>query len=141
MAITKGIFVFRGDLGSPMSHYAKTSVMSVLTDLAAETLGTFLDSQSEANLAKRAFQTITGLTDTAPGIAANVDRKAIIYFRQPTNLKVRSITIPAPVSTICEETPEGERITSVAMTAIVAAIATATGIPYTPLYGVVLQKR
>jgi hypothetical protein len=54
---------------------------------------------------------------------------------------VHSVTIPAPKSTAYEEKPEGKRATAAAMTAIVAAINTATGKSYTALYGVFISKR
>jgi len=138
---TKGVIIWRGDLGNPKSHYSKSQIANVTDDTALGVLVTALDALTDCNDAKRSFVTNTLLTDSAPGADANVDRKAIGYFRHPTTLKVHSITIPAPVSTACEDTSDGERLTSAAMTTIVNAINTATGLSYTALYGVVIQKR
>lgn len=141
MAALKLVLIWRGDLGAPESHYSKSIVSDVTDDTAAGVLQTALAAYTDCNAAKRSFLTVTLGTDSEPGADANVDRKAICYFRDPTTLKVHSVTIPAPVSTAVEDTPEGERVTSTAMTAIVGALNTATGKSYTALYGVVIQKR
>lgn len=138
---TKGVIIWRGDSGNPKSHYSKSQIASVTDDAALSTLITALDALTLCNDAKRSFVSNTLLTDSAPGASANVDRKAIAYFRHPTTLKVHSLTIPAPVASACENTDNGERLTAAAMSTIVSAINTATGITYTALYGVVIQKR
>lgn len=137
----KGVLIWRGDSGAPTSHYSKTQILDVTTDAALATLATALDAYSDANMAKRSHITNTIGTDSAPGAAANVDYKGIVYFRDAADLGVHSVTIPAIKSTAVESTPEGDRVTSVAGSAIVAAIAAATGNTLTFLYGVVIQKR
>jgi hypothetical protein len=138
---TKGVVIWRGDYGNPKSHYSKSMVSEVTDDAALATMATALAAYSDANYAKRSFLSLTIGTDAAPGASANVDKKAICYFRDPTTLKVHSITIPAPKSSIVEDTDDGDRVTSAGMTAIVSAINTATGKSYTKLYGVVIQSR
>lgn len=138
---TKGLLVWRGDLGAPEGHYGKSVVAEVTDDTALAIMQTALAAFSDCNAAKRSFFTQTVGTDTMPAASANVDLRAICYFRDPTTLKVHSVTIPAPKSTAYEDKAEGVRVTSAAMTAIVAAINTATGKSYTALYGVVIQKR
>lgn len=138
---TKGTLIFRGDLGSPKSHYAKTTIEGVTDDAALVTLMGVINSHTYANMAKRIFSSITPGTDEAPELAVNVDRRAVIYFRHPTSLKVHSITIPGINAASCEGVAEGERVTQANVVGIVAAIATATGVDYTALYGVVEQKR
>lgn len=138
---TKACIIWRGDLGNPKNNYSKSLVDSVTDDTALGTLVTALAAYTDCNSAKRSFLTITGMTDSAPSADANVDRKGIVYFRHPTTLKVHSITIPAPKSTATEDTDLGERMTSAAVSAIVSAINTATGVSYTALHGVVIQKR
>jgi hypothetical protein len=138
---TKGIIIWRGDSGNPESHYSKSQIPDVTDDAALATLVTALDALTDCNDAKRSFISNTLLSDSEPGADANVDRKAIAYFRDPTTLKVHSITLAAPVSTATEMTDQGERLTAAAMSTIVAAINTATGKSYTALYGVVIQKR
>ena len=138
---TKGVLIWRGDSGAPTSHYSKSQVVDVTDDTALGTLATALAAYSDANMAKRSHVTNTIGTDSAPGASANVDYKAVCYFRDASDLGVHSVTIPAVKSTAVESTPEGDRVTSAALTAIVAAIATATGNTLTGLYGVVIQKR
>jgi hypothetical protein len=137
----KGVLVWRGDFGSPEGHYGKSVVADVTTDEALATLQTALAAYSDCNKAKRSFSTQTIGTDTLPGADANVDLRAVCYFRDPTTLKTHSVTIPAPKSTMIEDKPEGQRVTSAAMTAIVGAINTATGKTYSAMYGVIEQKR
>ena len=137
----KGVLVFRGDSGAPTTHYSKSQIVDVTAKAALDTLGTALAAYSDANLAKVSMVETTLVTDSAPGVDANVDYKGVIYFRDAADLKVHSVTIPALKSTAVINTPEGDRVTSVALTAIVAAIATATGNTLTGLYGVVIQKR
>jgi hypothetical protein len=138
---TKGVLIFRGDTGNPRSHYSKTQIEGVSDDTALGTLATALAAYSDANMAKRSFVSNTIGTDVAPVADANVDYKGIAYFRDSSDLSVHSITIPAIKSSAVIVKDEGDRITDAAMTAIVAAIATATGKTLTPLYGVVIQKR
>jgi hypothetical protein len=82
-------------------------------------------------------------TDEAPGAdpPANVDRKAIIYMRDPDTLRVHVLTLASPVDADVEDTPEGERITNAAGVAITGLVNTATGREYTFMYGKVIQKR
>lgn len=140
---TKGVLIWRGDMGNPRSHYSKSQVVSVTDDAALATLAGALGAYSDANMAKRSHVTNTIGTDVLPGATpkANVDSKGIVYFRDAADLKVHSVTIPALVSTAHEEKDEGHRVTVVAGTAIVAAIATATGNTLTFLYGVYITKR
>lgn len=71
---------------------------------------------------------------------ANLDIKAVVYFKHPTNGKVHHIELPAPVSTMFELQGKGERVTSVALSAIVGAISTAYGISFIPLWGKKIQR-
>lgn len=138
---TNATIIWRGDYGNPESHYSKSQIAGVTDDTALGTLTTALAALTDCNQAKRSFISVTLGTDSAPSADANVDRKAIAYFRHPTTLKTHSLTIPAPVDSACEMTDQGERLTSTAMSTIVSAVNTATGVSYTALYGVVTQKR
>jgi hypothetical protein len=138
---TKGTITFRGDSGAPENHYSKGTIHGITDDAALATLLTTLGSHTLCNVAKRAFSSNTAGVDAAPGADANVDRKAIYYFRDPTTLNVHSFTIPAPVDADCVDTSEGERVTAAALASVVGAINTATGKSYSALYGVVIQGR
>jgi len=140
---SKGIIVWRGDMGRPTNHYSKTQIPDANDTPAVSVLATALAAYSTANIAKYSWVQSAVVTDEKPGAtpSANVDYRAIVYFRNTTTGNVHSVTIPAFLSTAVEETPEGDRVTDAAMIAIVAAIATATGETLVPLHGVVIQKR
>jgi hypothetical protein len=138
---TKGVVIFRGDNGSPPNNYVKTIIDQVTDDAALAILAPILGGHSDCNVAKRAFSTLTAIADAEPGADANVDRKAICYFKDTVTQHVISVTIPAPKDTSVEMTAEGERVTDAAMLAIEAALETATGRTLASLYGVVVQKR
>ena len=134
---------YRGDLGSPPSNFAMSMIEDPTDDAAAAVFLTALEAHTEANISKRVFLETTSMTATAPGTDVNVDRKAILYFRHPTTLRTHNFTITSIAAADVEEIAgsTGERVKSSAMTAIVADIATLTGVSYTPLYGVVVQGR
>jgi hypothetical protein len=138
--VNKGVVIWRGDLGNPETHYSKSMIADVTDDAALGVLVTALAALTDCNAAKRSYLALTSLTDSAPAADANVDRKAVCYFRDPTTLRVHSITLPAPKASISEN-GDNERVTAAAMSTIVTAINTATGKSYTALYGVIIQKR
>jgi len=137
---SKGVIIFRGDSGTPKSNYAKTIIEGVTDDAALLALTTVVAGHTKANIAKRAFSTLTTGTDAEPGAGALVDRKAICYFRDTTTLHVITMTISAPADASVEVTDDGERVTDAAMESLRAALATATGKTLTALYGTVIQK-
>jgi len=137
----KGMIIYRGDSGRPKTHYAKSTVDNVIDNAALTVLKTALNSYTDCNPAKQVFSESTLLVDAAPVTNANVDYRGTVYFRHPTTLKVHSFTLPAIAASAVEMKDEGERIKTADVSTIVAAIATATGIAYTPLYGVVEQSR
>lgn len=139
----KLVVQYRGDLGSPPSNFGQSNIDNPIDDTAAATFLTTLAAHTDANISKRVFLTTTSMTGAAPGAGVNIDRKAVLYFRHPTTLRTHNFTVNAIVAADTEEVvgSEGERVTSAAMTTIVAAIATLTGIAYIPLYGVVIQSR
>jgi hypothetical protein len=139
MSMTKGVMVWRGDAGRPNNHYAKSVLESVTDDAALATLITALLTHTLCNCAKRSFNSITGMTDSAPGASANVDRKATIYMRNTSNLHVTSMELPCPVAADCEVIGDGERLKPASGVAIVADIATATGLSLAFLYAPVTQ--
>jgi hypothetical protein len=87
----------------------------------------------------RVFET----TASPPGLGVNMDRRAIIYFRDEATLEVCSVTLPAPKDSIVEETEQGQRVKAADVAAIVQLIEDATNgaRSYSPLYGLIVQKR
>jgi len=143
MAISKGIIVFKGDKGSPEGHFTKSRIMEVTDAVALTTLVAALSVHTNCNIAKHSFSSTTGITTSPPGgdPPVNVDRKAILYFTDLTDMSTHSFTLPAPVDADVELQDQGERITAAAMTTLVGLLNDATGKSYTPLYGVVIQPR
>lgn len=137
---TKGVIVWRGDTGRPENNYSTSRVEGVTDDTALNTLITALLSHTDCNAAKRSFNSVTAMTDSAPGASATVDRKAVLYMRNPTNLHVVKIELPAPASASTEFGDKYEKLTSAAEAAILAAINTATGASYTVLGSRVWQR-
>lgn len=139
--MTRGVLVFRGEFGgTKKNHYLTSSFDNLIGTTELNTLVTALATHTDANIA---FKTILSRFEEndAEGTGANVDRKAIIYFRHPTTLKVHSLTVPAPVAADVEDTDQGERVKASAVTTIVGLINAATGISYAALHGVVIQDR
>lgn len=139
--MAKGTLTFKGDIGSPPNHYSKSIIQEVTDETALATLGTALAAHSTCNLAKTSLSASAIVNDTFPANGSNIDKKAIYYFRDPSDLSVHSITLPAPPAADWEEKDEGDRVTAAALASVVTAINTATGKSYTGLYGVVIQKR
>jgi hypothetical protein len=140
MPVNKGVVIFRGDSGTPKSNYAKTIIEGVTGDGALATLQGVIEGHTKANIAKRAFSTLTTVNDNEPGVGALVDRKAVCYFKDLSNLHVITLTISAPADASCEVIDDGERVTDAAMEDLRAALAAATGKTLTALYGNVIQK-
>lgn len=135
----KATIIWRGDSGSPRGHYAKSQVWDVSDSTALDTLASTLVSHTGCHLARTLYPTKTTINDVAPGAGVNVDRKAVIFIRDEADGKTFSQEYPAPVPADTETVPEGERLTSAAVAAITALIATATGKTLTGLWGKVVQ--
>jgi hypothetical protein len=137
----QGILVFRGDYGSPPNDYKKSRISDVTDDVALAGLATSLQGLTDCNICKRVFHTITRITSARPGVGANVDKVGIAYFQHPTTLRTHSFTLPGIKDENIIAKPEGDRMTEAALSTIVSGIATATGVNYTALHGVILGKR
>jgi hypothetical protein len=89
---------------------------------------------------ERSFSWIGSESLLAPGVGANVDLKAVVYFRDPATLKTLSFVYPSPNSSDMEDKPQGKRLKWLVVTDIVSNISTMSGISYVPLSGLVYQK-
>jgi len=107
-------------------------------------LGTFctaIESYSECNLTHKYNIVSYDQTLGAPGTGANIDKKAILYFRHPDTLEVLNFQYPAPIADQIESTPWGKRIKADVVIAIVALLSTMAGISYIPMYGIYYQRK
>lgn len=134
----KGTIVFHGDRGTSQSPHTSKAVVNGVTALAAlETLAGVLGGYSLCNVGRQSAVDFAAGTPSAPVANANVDERAIIYMRDTANDTVVSVTIPAWDETTypLEASSEGDRIAAADVTAITAAVATATGKTLVGLWG------
>ncbi len=137
----KCITTWRGDTGKGKTKYAKSLIMGVSTDAAAQTLAAALASHTDCNLAKTGFIENTLGTDTPPGASADTGKKGTVYFRDSADLSVHSVTIPAPAAADIENVGFGDVYKAASVATITALIATATGKTLTGLFGTVEDDR
>lgn len=138
----KAVITWVGDMGdAKKGHKFKNTVWECTSNGAMGSLVSALEGYTKCNKSSASFNIITFWTAEAPDDDANIDRRAICYMRDPDTGDVKFFSLPAPVDSMCEDTPEGERVTATALENIVAALSTATGKTFSPLYGVVKQRR
>jgi hypothetical protein len=140
--MNKGIIVWKGDLGSPPNNFAKTTIEGVTDDIALATLAAALLNHSDCVVARRSFNSVTGVPGGSPGVSANVDNKCTVYMQDPATLHTVSLEIPAVKAASMEivDNAEFERMTAAALAAIVSAVNTATGKSLIGLYGKANKK-
>lgn len=136
---TKGVIMWQGDYGKPEANIVKGIYREVTDAAALDTLATALLAHTDCNVYAKHYNSVTETGSSAPGVDANVDEKAQIVLKDSSNGKIIKFLIPAPVAADFELVGQGERMTSVALTAIVSALNTATGKTYIGLYGKKLQ--
>jgi hypothetical protein len=137
-----GTIQWKGDRGNPDSkHFSRSKVKNVTDFAALEVLVTALSAFTLCNAARRSVSEWGAGTATPPGVGANIDERAIIYFQDPAG-DTHSITIPAWDETTYPLDPEseGDRIADADVAAIVSAINTATGITHVALWGKHIKK-
>lgn len=136
-----GQLVWTGDTGFPTNHKTFTRVHEVNTVILLRDFALDLKDHSICNFSYRSHTRTDSSLVNPPGVGANVDRKAIIYFRDPDTLEVLHFSYPDPIAADIEETAYGNRIKQSAVIAVVSYLSTATGNSYIPLYGVFTQRR
>ena len=75
-----------------------------------------------------------------PSNDSNLDVKARIAFKDSADGKIYRIEIPAPVATMFEKDSEGDRVKTVPLNTIVAALSTAYNRTFIPLWGKKIQR-
>jgi hypothetical protein len=134
----KGTIVWVGDRGTSKSPHTGKSIVNDVTDKAAlVTLRTALAAYVDCNAGRASVVDFDSGTGSAPGVDANVDERAIIYMKDPSDDSVKSITLPAwdVVTYPLDASSEGDRIAAADVAAITALINTATGNSYVGLWG------
>ncbi len=133
--VLKAVITWRGDTGRGRSKYARSTILDVTADAAAQTLATALTAHTDCNKSAAGWITKTSGDDSAPGASADTGAKGKVYFRNEADLKVRHLTIPAPIAADIEDVGFGKAYKAASVTTIVAFVATATGLTLTGLYG------
>lgn len=137
-----GSILWRGDLGSSAKSNESRSFSGPNTD--SLTFGTFcnaIEAYSLCNLTHKFWIRSFTQTAGAPGVSANIDKKVVIYYRDPDTLEVLNFQYPTPTVTDIEDTPWGKRVKGPVVTAIVALISTMAGKSYVPLYGIYYERK
>lgn len=137
-----GLLLWRGDIGSSAKDNESLSRVDVpLNASALLAFVTAVEPHSTCNVNYSLASFWYSQTAGAPGTGSNIDRKGIIYFRDPTDLSVKPFCYPDPVAADIEDTPWGKKIKDSAVVAIVALLSTMTGISYEPMYGMYYQRK
>jgi hypothetical protein len=126
--VKKGVLLWRGDAGRPEAHMGRSLIIGADDDTKLATFATAMEAHTKCNVAGRSFNSKTTGSMDAPGAGADVDVKATIYMKDPADDSTRHYSYPAPVDADFELKDVGERMTSVALTAIMADINTLLGL-------------
>lgn len=130
-----GQIVWRGDLGLPEADESLSKVSPVLSAGGLDSLALAVNPHTECNYAYRHFIRTDDATPVAPGVGANVDKKAVLYFRDPDTLKLLTFTYPTPIAADIDRKETGDIIKDAIVVEIVGYINIVTGKSYIPLYG------
>lgn len=137
-----GSLLWRGDIGSSAKANESRSYAGKNTgSLPFGTFCTAIEPYSTCNLTHKFLIRSYTHTAGAPGTGSNIDKKAVLYFRDPDTLEVLNFQYPDPTPTDIESTPWGKRVKGPVVVAIVALISTMAGVSYVPLYGVYYQRK
>lgn len=142
MAITySGQLTWIGDTGTPIGNLSITRVRDMNTIVLLRDFALALNAHSLCNLSYRHYIRTDPYIPAPPGVDANVDEKAIIYFRDPDTMQVENFSYPAPIAADLEDVGYGKVIKESVVIAIVTDLNTATAIDFVPLYGKYYVKR
>lgn len=139
----KGTIVWHGDRGTGKSpHTSKSIVNGVIGLTELVTLRTALAAYVDCNAGRASAVDFDAGTPSAPGAGVNVDERAVIYMKDPSDDSVKSITLAGWDTTTypLEASSEGDRIAAADVAAITALINTATGESYSGLWGKHVKK-
>lgn len=140
MGTWNSTIIWRGDSGLPRGNYGKTNYKKNISIATLRTFAIALKAHSLCNRAILQNAFVELKTDVEPGTGANVDKLAVLYFRDPTTLEVLHFSYPAPIAADIEDVGYGKRIKKSAVIAIINDLNTSTGESYEPRYGVYLER-
>lgn len=139
--IKHGVLRWRGDIGAPDGHLSKSPIMVVAIGTSeVATFGASMLAHTDCNLAYYGMYRDITSNPAFPGVGADVTKKAVIYFRDPSTLEVLHFNYAAPIAADIETTPAGKRVKQSAVALIVGYINIVSGKSYVPLYGVYYER-
>lgn len=133
-----------GDSGAPQGQQTISLVRSIATPSTGQKMldlrGSML-AHSECNTPVVIMvSTYPQTPSTPPGVGANINKRALIYFRDPSDQKVYHFDYPCPIAAEIESTPTGNIIKQATVVIITGYLSTCFGRTLVPLYGVYLQR-
>lgn len=140
LILKTGSLLWTGDTGLPRGHQARSDTGLIIGAAALATFATAIAAKSLCNASFSYLIYTYDVTAGAPGTGANVDKKGMVYFRDPDTMEVLHFLYPDPIAADLEDVGWGKRIKKSAVTAIVALISTLSGVSYVPLYGTFMQR-
>lgn len=139
--IRKSAIIWRGDTGSPSEQKTVLPVGIFGEDwTVTSVLANAVNPHSLCNLAYLQLTRWQDINNVAPGVGADISKKATIYFRDPDTLKVKHFTFPSPIAVDLEDVGYGKRVKEAIVIEIVGYLSTFFGKTLIPLYGVYTQK-
>lgn len=132
---------WKGDIGGRGSHEVDSYVGRVAYAWSPiSTFATSLDAHTLCNKEAIIRVKIDGFAASAPGTDVNIDKRAIIYFRDPDSAEVLHFSYPAPITADLEQMPSGLRMKDSVVATIVGYVSILNSKTYVPLYGLYYQK-
>ncbi len=137
-----GSLLWRGDSGSSAWANQSRSDVGPAPDVGRfHTFSLAIRDYSECSLTHYYSLESYSRNPGAPGVGANIDRKGVIYYRDPSDWLVYNFQYPDPPVADIERTAWGKRIKDSSVISIVALLSTLSGVSYVPLYGVYYQRK
>ncbi len=133
--------IWRGDSGKNAGHEFIGSPLHAPTWGATVTFANAMEAKSLCNVSFLNWNWINGFHDSAPGASADVDKRAVIYFRDTSTLEVFKFEYPSPLAADIEDVGWGKVIKKTVVIAIVTLINTMSGTSYQPMYGVYFERK
>lgn len=137
----RGNIIWKGDSGSPQGNLSISPMWHAGGHSSIFTLATALIAHTDCNLASYNSVAIDMVNEVAPGVGADVSKKAIILYRNTADLKVYRFIYPAPIAADIEDVGYGKRIKPSAVATIVALLGSGFSRTFDPLYGLYTEVR
>ena len=138
---TKGKLIFWGDSGLTQNNLVATvTPLKYMSPLYILNFADSLNPHTLCTIPYAVNMRTYGNGIESPGTGANIDKKAVLYFRDPTDLSIHTFTYPCPPPADIEETGYGTRIKNSVVADIVSWINIFTGKSFEPLYGIYYQR-